>query len=145
MSMRLTALFLLLICPLLATADVPLGPASKLDDILDALNNRGKDLHDFSADVALHTVDDRTGQDTAQLGTVVFQRRDDDNSRIRVAFDKKRTDEGNGAKPVTQEQKLDYVLDNGWLTDRDYKKKLEVRRQVLRPGQKMNLLKLGEG
>jgi outer membrane lipoprotein-sorting protein len=143
--MRLTVLLLLLICPLLATAEVPLGPESTLDNILDALDARGKDLQDFSADVAVHTTDDRTGQDTAQLGKVTFQRRGDGDSRIRVAFDKKRITEGDGSKPVTQDQKLDYVLDNGWLTDRDYQKKLEVRRQVLRPGQKMNLLKLGEG
>lgn len=144
--MRLTALFVLcLICPLFAAADVPLGPDSKLDAILDALNTRGQELKDFSADVVLHTVDDRTGQDTAQIGKVVYQQREGNDSRIRVSFDKKRIDEGDGGKPVTQEQKLDYVLDKGWLTDRDYKKKLEVRRQVLRPGQKMNLLKLGEG
>lgn len=142
---RILLLLLMLVCSIAAHAEVPLGPASKLDEILDALDRRGKELKDFSADVALHTVDDRTGQDTAQLGKVVFQRREADEGRIRVSFDKKRIDEGTGGQPVTQEQKLDYVLDNGWLTDRDYKKKLEVRRQVLRPGQKMNLLKLGEG
>ena len=63
---------------------------------------------------------------------------------IRVAFDKKEVDRGT-ARRSRQKQRLDYVLDEGWLTDRDYQKKLEVRRQVLRPGQKMNLLKLGEG
>lgn len=143
--MRLIAIWLLMLCPLTVTAEVPLGPMSTLDDVLDALNARGQELKDFSADVELHTVDDRTGQDTAQIGKVVFQQRGKDNGRIRVSFDKKRIDEGTGAKPVVQEQKLDYVLDDGWLTDRDYQKKLEVRRQVLRPGQKMNLLKLGEG
>ena len=37
------------------------------------------------------------------------------------------------------------LLDGEWLTDRDYDRKIEVRRQVLKPGEKMNLLKLGEG
>ena len=142
--MRLTALLLLLLCPLFAIAEVPLGPASDLNAILDALNARGQELTDFSADVALHTVDDRTGQDTAQLGRVTFQQKKDEGSRIRVAFDTKRIDDGAG-KPVTQKLRMDYVLDGGWLTDRDYQRKLEVKRQVLRPGQKMNLLKLGEG
>ncbi len=32
-----------------------------------------------------------------------------------------------------------------WLIDRDYKRKTEIKRQVLRPGEKINLLKLGEG
>jgi outer membrane lipoprotein-sorting protein len=149
--MRLTALLLtLLACtftPTLARAQAPapVGPDTNLDGVLDALNARGQDLRDFSADVALHTTDDRTGQDTAQIGKVVYQRRDGGNSRIKVAFDTRKVDDGDGKAPVTQKQRLDYVLDNGWLTDRDYQKKLEVRRQVLRPGQKMDLLKLGEG
>jgi hypothetical protein len=124
-------------------AAAALGPGSDLDSILDALDARGKGLKDFSANVALHTIDNRTGEDSAQLGRVVY---DDNggNPRIRVAFDKKEVDDGTG-KRVSQKKRLDYVLENGWLTDRDYQKKLEVCRQVLQPGQKMNLLKLGEG
>jgi hypothetical protein len=117
---------------------------SKLDTVLDALNSRGQDLKDFSADVVLHTADNRTGEDTAQIGAVIFQNRNNGDSRIKVSFDRKEVDNGNGPK-ISQKQRLDYVLEGGWLTDRDYQKKLEVRRQVLEPGQKMNLLKLGEG
>src|SRR5256885_682735 len=101
----------------IARAEVPLGPDSDLDPTLDALNERGKDLKDFSADVALHTIDARTGEDTAQIGTVIFQNKGSGDSRIRVAFDKKEVDPGNGKK-ITQKQRLDYVLDEGWLTDR---------------------------
>jgi len=154
--MRLTALFILfsLAVPTVAqplinptggeAREIAITPASDLDTILDALNARGQNLADFTADVELHTIDMRTGQDTSQIGTVVFQNRKGGDSRIKVAFETKRTDEGNG-HPITQKQKLDYLLDKGWLTDRDYQKKLEVKRQVLRPDQKMNLLKLGEG
>jgi hypothetical protein len=144
--MRWTALYLPLLTALLSTAAVaetPLPPDAPLDAILDALDARGKDLKDFSADVALHTVDNRTGEDSAQIGKVVYDATGG-NSRIRVSFDKKETESGDG-KRMTQKQRLDYLLENGWLTDRDYQKKLEVRRQVLRPGQQMNLLKLGEG
>jgi outer membrane lipoprotein-sorting protein len=149
MSMRLTALltFVLLLLGTFtfAGAEEPkLTPDSDLDTTLDALNARGQNLKDFSADVAIHTADNRTGEDTAQIGAVVFQNRNNGDSRIKVGFDKKETDNGNGQK-IAQKQKLDYVLEDGWLTDRDYQKKLEVRRQVLQPGQKMNLLKLGEG
>src|SRR5208282_426281 len=38
-----------------------------------------------------------------------------------------------------------YTLDNGILDDRDYLKKHENRTQVLKPGQKLDLFKLGEG
>jgi outer membrane lipoprotein-sorting protein len=149
MSMRLTALcsLLLLVATVtFARADEPaaLTPDSDLDATLDALNARGQNLKDFAADVVLHTADNRTGEDTAQIGAVIFQNRNNGDSRIKVGFDKKEMDNGNGPK-ITQKQKLDYLLEDGWLTDRDYQKKLEVRRQVLQTGQKMNLLKLGEG
>jgi outer membrane lipoprotein-sorting protein len=141
----LVTLLLLLLSAFTTTrADEPaLKPDSDLDTTLDALNARGQNLKDFTADVALHTADNRTGEDTAQIGTVTFQNRNNGDSRIKVGFDKKESD--NGDHKITQKQKLDYVLEDGWLTDRDYQKKLEVRRQVLKPGQKMNLLKLGEG
>lgn len=145
MRLIATMMMLVLSCSI-ARADVgaPLTPDSDLDTILDALNVRGKDLKDFTSDVAIHTADNRTGEDTAQIGKVTFQNKGEGDSRIRVSFDTKKIDNGDG-RAVTQKQKLDYVLDQGWLTDRDYQKKLEVRRQVLKPGQKMNLLKLGEG
>ena len=145
--MRLTALFVLLLtalAPSYGRAEVPLAPDAPLDAVLDALNERGKGLKDFSADVALHTVDNRTGEDSAQIGKVVYDAGSGGGSRIKVSFDKKETETGDG-KRMTQKQRLDYVLENGWLTDRDYQKKLEVRRQVLKPGQQMDLLKLGEG
>jgi outer membrane lipoprotein-sorting protein len=147
MSMKsIVFVILLLLCTFASTrAEEPaLKPDSDLDTTLDALNARGQNLKDFTADVALHTADNRTGEDTAQIGSVIFQNRNNGDSRIKVGFDKKESDNGNGPK-ITQKQKLDYVLEDGWLTDRDYQKKLEVRRQVLKPGQKMNLLKLGEG
>jgi outer membrane lipoprotein-sorting protein len=127
-----------------STKEVTITPGSDLDTILDALHARGENLRDFSADVAVHTTDLRTGQDTAQIGKVIFDNRGAGDSRIRVSFETKKIDNGNGP-PITQKQRLDYVLEKGWLTDRDYQKKLEVKRQVLKPDQKMNLLKLGEG
>jgi outer membrane lipoprotein-sorting protein len=116
------------------TADSP------LDTVLDALEQRGKDLKDFSADVKLTDVSERTGEATERTGKVVYHDREQGGSRIKVNFDKRKLESG-----ATQDYRQDYLLQEGWLTDRDYKKKLEVRRQVLKPGQKMNLLKLGEG
>jgi outer membrane lipoprotein-sorting protein len=142
--MRLIAILFFCFCCTSILADEPkLDGSSDLDTILDALDARGKGLKDFSADVALHTADNRTGEDTAQIGSMIFQSKGSDDSRIKVSFDKKEMDDG--GKKTTLKQRLDYVLEDGWLTDRDYQKKLEVRRQVLKPGQKMNLLKLGEG
>ena len=126
----------------LATAEsvIRLTSDSPLDTVLDALEQRGKDLKDFSADVTLTSVSERTGESQSQTGKVVYQDRGQGASRIKVNFDKRKLESG-----ATQNHRQDYLLQEGWLTDRDYQKKLEVRRQVLKPGQKMDLLKLGEG
>src|SRR4051794_25209924 len=119
MSMRFTALLaLLLTLAPLTRAEVPIiKPDSDLDGVLDALDApapgaegptnkphprldgvpgppgaRGRDLKDFTADVAIHSTDARTGEDSAQLGKVTFQDRGNGDSRIRVSFDTKQTE-----------------------------------------------------
>src|SRR5437764_15134300 len=116
--MRLIAILLFCLCCGTLLADEPkLDGSSDLDTILDALDGRGKNLKDFSADVALHTADNRTGEDTAQIGSTIFQSKGADDSRIKVSFDKKVMDDG--ARKTKLNQRLDYVLEDGWLTDRD--------------------------
>jgi outer membrane lipoprotein-sorting protein len=111
--------------------DVVLSADSSVDQILDALDARGDSLQDFTADVTLSDVDAATGGDTTRSGKIWMQRVSPDDARLRVLF----------GKP----DKIEYALDKGWLLDRDYTRRLEVRRQVLKPGEKMDLLKLGEG
>src|SRR5947208_232042 len=98
MAMRSTAFIGLVLVTILAparlAAGAPLTPDSDLDTILDALHARGQDLKDFTADVVLHTFDERTGQDTAQLGKVAYQSKGGGDSRIRVSFDKKKLESG---------------------------------------------------
>ena len=119
--------------------DGALTQQSSIDQVLDAMDARGKDLKDFTAAVKLTEEDANVGTELARTGRIWLQRRGEGNDRVRVVFDKRVTDKG------TKPEKLEYVLADGWLLDRDYGRKLNVRRQVLRPGQKINLLKLGEG
>jgi outer membrane lipoprotein-sorting protein len=121
-----------------AEASTPLSENSSVDEVLDALDARGQSLQQFAAKVELTEVDEATQLESQRTGRVWYHKRDG-NDRIRVTFDKKA--EGRFAK----EDKVEYLLDEGWLVDRDYKNAIEVKRQVLRPGEKINLLKLGEG
>ena len=122
-----------------AAAGGALTAESSVDQILDALDVRGQSLEGFVADVRLKEEDD-IGLSNTRTGKVWFQKLGGEgDARIRVSFDK-REDEKN-----IYPDKIDYVLDKGWLIDRDHRKKVEVRRQVLKPGEKINLLKLGEG
>lgn len=141
---RITPLILLFIIgPSVDAAELaqPLSSASTSDQILDALHAVGQGLKDFSADVSMAEIDALNGDKTTLSGKVWYQARAAGDSRIRVVFDKKEY----GDKKLVKDFKSEYLLDAGKLTDRDYKRKIEVQRDVLKPGQKMNLLKLGEG
>jgi outer membrane lipoprotein-sorting protein len=116
-----------------------LSPDSPTDDVLDALDSRGDSLKDFTADVTLTDTDMALGTDSTLTGKIWMQRLPGDDARLRVLFDKRIVND----KPKAD--KTEYTLDKGWLIERSYADTREIRRQVLKPGQKMNLLKLGEG
>ena len=109
------------------------------DKVLDALKQRGKDLKDFTADVSIAETDTTLGTEHLKVGKVWFQQLNNDETRIRVFFDKKKI---NG-KMI--EARHDYLLEGGTLIEMNFDKKELARRQVLKPGQKLNPLKLGEG
>jgi outer membrane lipoprotein-sorting protein len=138
--MRIALALCLLLCTA-AKADSfqPIPADAQADQVLDALKMRGDTLKDFSGDVTLTTTDQTTADSTAQVGNVLFQQLGDGDGRIRVHF----TQHVEGDKYTKEDH--EFTLADGWLVDRDYLKKNEVRRQVVRPGQKINLLKLGEG
>lgn len=140
MPRSIVAAGLLLLASLAASAPAqqPLAPDAPVDTVLEALDARGKNLAAFTADVTLSEIDESTAADSTRTGRLWFQKREG-NDRIRVVFDQKL--QGKFARP----EKTEYLLDTGWLTDRDYKRSIEVKRQVLRPGEKINLLRLGEG
>lgn len=137
--MRLTtwiaSLLLLVSC---AAANAELSAAASVDEILDALDARGKNLRSFTADVKLIETDAATGDASTRHGKVWYQQQEN-SPRIRVTFDKK---ESNNR---IIEEKLEYLLAGPELVDRTYRTRTQVTRQVLKPGQKMDLFKLGEG
>ena len=128
--------------PATAAVPAPAGGTSSpadVDRILDALDDRGKTLKDFTATVELTDRDIAQGNESLVSGKMWMQRLPGDDARLRVSFDRKVAND----KPMKIHQ--EYVLSEGTLTDRSYDDSKETRYQVLKPGQKMNLLKLGEG
>jgi hypothetical protein len=123
-----------------AEAEVPV-PNPPVDSVLEQLDQVGKSLHDFSARIKLIETDNTLLNETVRAGTVWFQKRPDGSARIRVLLDRRLSEDQKRAFP----EKIEYLLDGPWLVDRNYQTKNEVRRQVLKPGQKMDLFKLGEG
>ena len=134
--------FLMALCTLLtmgcaSIARAELTGQSSIDDVLDALDKRGQGLVSFTADVKLAESDTATGDASTRSGKVWFQA--GESSRIRVTFDKKQVN-----NKITDD-KIEYLLSGPDLIDRNYARKTQVTRHVLKPGEKMNLLKLGEG
>jgi outer membrane lipoprotein-sorting protein len=116
-----------------------ISQTSSVDQVLDALDARGKTLNDFTADVRLQEDDEAVGKSTVRTGKIWFQKLPENDARMRLTLDKKIV------QGKTFDDKLEYVYAKGWLTDRDYGRKINKRRQVVRPGEKINLLKLGQG
>jgi outer membrane lipoprotein-sorting protein len=128
-------------------ADPPAGIAEKqlsadssLDEVLDALDARGKDFKTFTANVKLAETTTDFGDTTTRSGKVWYQDQGDGKARIRVSFDTVKKGAGKEVK-----ERLDYKLEDGKLVERKYRTKSQTTNQVIRPGEKINLLKLGEG
>jgi hypothetical protein len=112
----------------------------KVDEVLDRLHQLGVTMKDFQADVRLSDEDDEMGTSTSRIGKVWYQTTGDGDARIRVNLTAKIEEDG-----AKMSDRVEYLLDDGWLIDRTYSRKIQVKRQVSRPDEKINLLKLGEG
>jgi len=123
-----------------ATQPQSLSVTSTVPEILDALDARGKDLKDFSSQVSLATTDDSTGDSSSNSGKVIYQSKGNGDARILASFDK-RISAGSHLNKIDHR----YLLDNGILDDRNYSENHETIYHVLRPGEKLDLFKLGDG
>lgn len=147
--MSLSALSIVLCLMLVAPAEPTGAPPGRLpanapvDQILDALDARGDQLDTLTADVEKTEIDADLGEDPAnadaRIGRVVYQRLPDGDVRIRAAFDQVRS----GGK--VRKDRVEYLLQDGELIDRNYRGRAEVRRVVRRPGEKIDLFRLGKG
>jgi outer membrane lipoprotein-sorting protein len=136
-----TALVIILLClalPSWADDFKPIPPDANIDQVLQAMKDRGDNLGDVSADVTLTSTDD-TGDSRSENGKLLVQKLPDGNQRARITF-VQRTE---GEKIFDENHQ--YTLVDGWTVERDYLKKQEDRRQVVQPGQKVDLFKLGAG
>src|SRR2546423_12526451 len=106
----LTILTILL--PIVAFADPPaeiagkeLNQNSSIDEILDALDARGKDFKTFTANVTLKEESLDLGGETARSGKVWYQDQGNGNARIHVKFE---TVERTAGKIINEQ--LEYEL-----------------------------------
>jgi hypothetical protein len=94
-------------------SDAPLPPNASVDTILDALDQRGKPPAQFVAQLSDTTVGDSgLGNDSTRTGMIWFSRLTPTQLRVHVLFDKRIVGH------VIQNEKVEYLLDGEWLTDR---------------------------
>lgn len=113
---------------------------SDVDPVLDRLDAAGKNLKSFASDVKVADSDPDTGDATAHLGKVWYALDPAGNPRIHVQYTQRQVND-NKPKP----DKVDYVLAGTDLIDRNDRLKTENTHHVLRPGEKLDLFKLGSG
>lgn len=124
--------------PAPAAGPVVLNADSTADEVLLALQERGRDLKTLTAKVSLADADPATGQRSIRAGEFWLDTAADE-TRLRVRFETRQDGNRLRTDPV------DYLLRGDTLIERQEREKREVRRKVLKPGEKINLLKLGEG
>lgn len=130
-----------------SATSIPVGASEvPTDDLLDAMEKVGVDMKSLKADVAMKESDPATGAESTRTGTIWLQRRGPGDTRGRVLFEKV------NANDRIVLEKIEYLLDGDWVIDRVYGRgegdasgKRETHRQIRKPGDKTDLLKLGEG
>ena len=129
--------FLVMFVTLLALAAGPINVDSSADDVLDALDARGKDLKTLFADVKMTEIDPSVGDvSDIRTGHLVYELLPSGDSRWHALFDKKQT----GQK--IEDQKHEWSYADGKLIERDYRNLTQITRQILKPGEKMQLFNL---
>ncbi len=114
------------------------------EQILQAMDRVGRELTSLVADVSLAESDELTGKDEQRSGEFRLRRLSDGDMQVRVNFTKLRT----GRKIFAH--RIEYLLAGEWLVDRNYPRSdddrgSETLRQVRKPGERVDLFKLGQG
>lgn len=120
-----------------------LDETSTVDDLLDALDQAGKDLRSLQATVLLTDVDNDTGSQTRRPGEVVLVREGND-VKFRATLKGVIVENDDGREGLRPE-KIEYLLRGDELIDRNYKTRTESRHKLPPQEGKRDLLKLGEG
>lgn len=130
-----------LFCSLaVALSFVPVARAA--DDVrplLDKMHDAGDGLVSLTSGLKMIDFDFDTSDEVWRFGKLNLLRGDDGDA-IHVLFTRRADPDGNAA-----EEKLEYLLAEGQLVDRNYRSKTEVRRTLPEEDQDRDLLALGEG
>lgn len=107
--------------------------------LLDELEEKGGKIKTFDARVNHVRIQELLGDQQVRMGRVMLIR-GKDKTKFAIHFTTLIT----GGGKLT-EQKRQFIFDGEWLVEKNYATKTYIKRQVIKPGEKFDPLKLGEG
>jgi hypothetical protein len=116
----------------------PAGVSADVDQILDRLEKKGDQVRDIQTRIT-YTKNDPVLEDKQVFQGILRFKQDKPNPRFFIRFDKF-IQEG-----VTRDSKEWHVFDGQWYIEAREKTKTIVKRQVVRPGEEVNVFRLGQG
>ncbi len=114
-------------------------PISPVHEALDSIERAGEDLHAFTADVAYRKDDALLGGGELRTGSMVYDTNPEASPRLAVNFDY-RIDLGSNERRAEHKQ---LIFDGGWLVERDEAARQFIKRQIVRPGDMADPMRLG--
>ncbi|MCK6484062.1 MAG: hypothetical protein HUU22_16810 [Phycisphaerae bacterium] len=112
----------------------------RIDSILDRLETKGKAVRDLRTEVRREAIENFPveGEKRTQDGKLLF-RRLEPNPRFVIRFEKFTAD------GIVRDDLQAFWFDGEWLIELQEKTKRAIRRQVVRPGEKVDVFKIGHG
>jgi len=133
--------FLLMVCTaaVIVFASQATPPVSPVHAALDSIETAGGDLRGLTADVAYRKDDALLGGGELRTGSMVYDANPEATPRLAVNFEY-RIDLGSNERRAEKKQ---LIFDGGWLVERDEAAKQFIKRQIVRPGDTADPMRLG--
>lgn len=116
------------------------APATDAGAWLDKLERSGRETRDFSAGVTMERIDALSDDREVRRGRVVVEGLPGAGRRIAVIMEEHIDGSGRGSA----DNRL-FIFEGGWLLEFDTPRKRLTRRQLVRPGETIDPLRVGEG
>ncbi|MHC4991810.1 MAG: LolA family protein [Planctomycetota bacterium] len=117
------------------------GRDETVDELLAELERSAADLHAFTAGVVYEVEDALLGRRERRRGKLIYSADEEaDSKRFAVLFESIDFDNGRRERRLRH-----YVFDGQWLAEIDHESRKFIKRQIVRPGERLDPLKLGEG
>jgi Flp pilus assembly protein TadD len=116
------------------------APPADAGHWLDSLERSGRDTRDFSAGVTMERIDALSDDREVRRGRVVVDGLPGPGRRIAVRMEEHIDGSGRGSADTRL-----FIFEQGWLLEFDPSRSRLTRRQLVRPGETVDPLRVGEG